>query len=389
MMKYLQINDDIFQFCQLLRQEGMKVSQADILVTFDALHYINLFNKEEVYYTLRAVLCRDQEDYKPFDRVFKGFWKQEKSYAGKEYEDDTTLKQDEVDDYNEDIIHKQSPSIQPPAEDGTNTGNVDGTFLEDSMLEFNKVGTYSPQEQLTDKIFMSHDTTDKETLQKQLYVLLPLIKNSLVKDRLINGRSQINFRQTIRKNIKYGGEEILRLYQSGENRNRYNSLVVLADVSGSMEYYIKLFLPLIYQLHRHTAPMDVFLFSTTIYIITSYLKKDYLETMKRLEEHLNKVSSGTNIGKSLKTFRQQSSTKLSPYMTTVIFLSDGWDRGNYDQLRKEIKFLRSSVYNIIWLNPLLGKNGYVPQTNAFEVVSPYVDHMISLDVYKSLLRNVK
>jgi uncharacterized protein with von Willebrand factor type A (vWA) domain len=154
-----------------------------------------------------------------------------------------------------------------------------------------------------------------------------------------------------------------------------------------MEIYLKWYLPIIYLLHRYTGRAETYFFNTNIYQVSKYFKHPYEQTLNLLNEKMHSLSNGTNLGQILREFSKTQSTKLSPQLSTLVIFSDGWDRGDMEQFEHQLKKLRSHVYQIIWINPLLGTHGYHPETQALKIAAPYVSHMVSLHDLQSFQKN--
>ncbi|HMB92841.1 MAG TPA: VWA domain-containing protein, partial [Rhodothermales bacterium] len=164
-------------------------------------------------------------------------------------------------------------------------------------------------------------------------------------------------------------------------------LVILLDVSGSMEQYSFFLLRFIYALQQHFAQVDSFLFSTRLMRVTDALKTRHLhETLRSLSNTAEAWASGTRIGECLAEFNMTYAPRVLSRSALVLILSDGLDTGEPERLERELRKLQRRAKKIIWLNPLLGMAGYQPSARGIRAALPLVDLMLPAHNLESLLR---
>jgi len=188
----------------------------------------------------------------------------------------------------------------------------------------------------------------------------------------------------LRHNFRYGGELLEWHYKNIRSLPR--SLVVLADISGSMERYSRL---LLYFLHSLNAGLEqnveAFVFSTRLTRITHLLEvKSVDAALRQVTQAVPDWSGGTRIGEVLKTFNFAWSRRVLRHSSVVILISDGWDRGDSTLLRMEMARLQRSCYRLIWLNPLLGSDEYEPLTRGMHTALPFIDDFLPVHNLASL-----
>ncbi|OMP67267.1 VWA domain-containing protein [Domibacillus epiphyticus] len=379
-MDTFHLNETIVRFARRLKDDGLRINQSHSLKAIEALKEINVLQKEKFYYGLRCIFCTSHEDYKVYDRVFRGFWEDAVPYAGKEIESEEETGDQEMNDAQKKADVEELDVNLSSSDASMNELDDDMLVKEDFQQDLEQAGkmyTYSPDERLMLKEFTSVPIQDLSK-SKEYKQLLTILTNSMQKDSLIQGNNDFFLKKTLRKNIKHGAMEFLELYKKGKSKTDKQILLTLIDISGSMEIYIKMYLPLFYQLHRSVGRADTFFFSTSIYPVSKFFNRQYGQTMELLNERLRISSNGTNLGQCLRDFRKYHSSRLSPQLTTILIFSDGWDRGDMEQLNTQMKKLNQEVFQIIWINPLLGSEGYFPETEAFRTVAPYLTHLISL-----------
>ena len=181
----------------------------------------------------------------------------------------------------------------------------------------------------------------------------------------------MNLRRSLRLSLKTGGELIELTYK--ERRPKRTKLVVLCDVSGSMDLYSRLLLQFVYGLQNSFAKVESFVFATSLARITGELKnKTYKSALDRLAANVRGWSGGTRIGASLATFNVQWLRRVDK-RTVVIILSDGWDTGEPEQLAAALSLLQRRAGRVIWLNPLLGSSDYAPVTRGMQAAMPFIN----------------
>jgi uncharacterized protein with von Willebrand factor type A (vWA) domain len=132
---------------------------------------------------------------------------------------------------------------------------------------------------------------------------------------------------------------------------------------------------------------EAFVFSTSLTPITSMVRRLNVENaLERIVKEVPDWSGGTRIGYSLHQFNEVYGERLLSRRTVVVLLSDGWDLGGKDLLRREMAFLKHKVHSVIWLNPLAGDPGYKPLCSGMKIAFPYVDHFLPADNLQSLGR---
>ena len=167
---------------------------------------------------------------------------------------------------------------------------------------------------------------------------------------------------------------------------RPRPLVVLADISGSMERYTGLLLHFVLGLARSLdQPVEAFLFGTRLTRVTRELhRRGSDQVLREISRAVPDWSGGTRIGQALKTFNYDWARRVLGRGAVVLLISDGWDRGDIGLLRHEMARLQRSCYRLIWLNPLLGSAEYEPLTRGIQAALPYVDDFLPVHDLASL-----
>ena len=196
-------------------------------------------------------------------------------------------------------------------------------------------------------------------------------------------RGPLDLRRTMRDSLRRGGE-ILELAHRQRKRQRLK-LVLLCDVSKSMDLYSRFLIQFIYAFQSVYRRIETFVFSTSLYRVTETLQTEELEeALDRLTATVPDWSGGTKIGESLQTFVKHYGLSLVDHGTVVLVISDGWDTGDIEALDESMHFLKQHARSVLWLNPLMGNPGYEPTTRGMQAALPHLDLLVSAHNVASL-----
>ncbi len=369
-----QMND----FCRLLRQMDVNVTTTNQLGWCRSVQLINISERETFYHTARTNLIANQADRETFDMAFNLFWR----YPRPEFQvADTGSKESE------------SSALQDlyDADDEKNVIEqwLDYEEADDEEGQEDDPIAYSVDDVLTRKDFSTFTKEDMERAQEVVAKLAAVLATRLSRRKVISKKGRtIDFRRSWRRSLAYGGEpiELMRKQQ----KIKKTKILLLCDVSGSMDCYSKFLIQFIYGMQQELREVEVAVFSTHLTNITGLLQR------KGLAEGLNEVanvvpdwSGGTKIGESLLEFYRQFASSFSAYRSVVILISDGWDRGDADLLRRSMEMLHRHAYKLIWLNPLIGSDTYQPICRGIRTALPYVDYFLPAHNLESLAQLTK
>jgi len=346
------------RFAAALRRHGMPVTPEHVTDGVRALQYLDLADREEVRRGLRAVFAGRPEDFATFDRVFDAFWRP------------TT----EADRVAEALAPPALPEHAPPGLEraGRETLALDAWQDEgDGELgdEPVSVPAASELEAVAARDFstFSPDQLD-EVFRLTLRIARRLARRISRRRRPSARRGRIDLRRTLRANLTRG--ELIDLRYRRRKRKKVR-LVLLCDVSGSMDLYSRFLLQFLFALQSAFSRVETFTFSVRLTRVTEHLRaRSYREVLRRLEA-VRDWSGGTKIGESLAEFNRRWPA-LVDRRTIVIILSDGWDTGDPDLLAAELLRIKRRAGRVIWLNPLLGNPSYEPLTRGMAAALPLV-----------------
>jgi uncharacterized protein with von Willebrand factor type A (vWA) domain len=362
---------NLLHFSRLLHSLGLDVPAGRMLDVASALEHIDIRRRSDFYSALRSLLVHRQQDLATFDEAFRVFWRPPPDAWSSE--DLRALGEQR---------RFGSPKIEEPhAEPGSGGGESLPMLAE--TIERVAPTSYSPREVSRVKDFARF--TEEELQQaKAMLAALSWDLGMRRTRRWSPGRGRtLDLRRTVRHNIKYGGEPLTLPTRDRVFRRR--PLVLLCDVSGSMERYSRMLLHFIHSLAGGPARVDVFLFATRLTRITRELARHVPdETLRQVPRRVPDWGGGTRIGEALRTFNIGWARRVLAHGPVVLLISDGWDRGDPDVLSREMARLRRSCHRLIWLNPLLGSAEYQPLTRGMQAALPFVDDFLPVHNLVSL-----
>ena len=233
--------------------------------------------------------------------------------------------------------------------------------------------TYSAAEVLRNKDFDRY-TSDELARARELMRQLRLRPATRRARRMVRSRrgDQLDMRAVVRGMQRTAGEPA-RLHHR-ERKEKRRKLVLLCDVSGSMERYSRVLLQFLHSVRQGMSDVEVFVFGTRLTRVTRDLAYRQIDAaLERIGKRVQDFAGGTRIGRSLHDFNRQWARRVMGQSAVVILISDGWDRGDPRVLRDEMERLQRSAFRLIWLNPLLGMPEYQPVTIGMRTALEFVD----------------
>jgi uncharacterized protein len=337
-----------------------------------ALEHIDIGHKADFYFTLRTLLIHRRQDLPTFDEAFRVFWRKPHG----EWSTTDLRAMGEQRRYGH-------PQVDFPAA-GSDAAREDPSARTLSQVVERTVPTsYSPREVSRLKDF--EQFTEDEIAQARA-MLATLNWELAVKRtrRWIAGPGMaIDLRRLFRANTRYAGEPLELPTRRRKPKRR--PLVLLCDVSGSMERYSRMLLHFVHSMASGLDRVEAFLFATQLTRVTRELaRRNPDEAVTRMTRRIPDWSGGTRIGEALRAFNMQWCRRVLSHGPIVLLISDGWDRGDPEMLRAEMSRLQRTCYRLIWLNPLLGVSGYEPLTRGMQAALPFIDDFLPVHNLESL-----
>jgi uncharacterized protein with von Willebrand factor type A (vWA) domain len=189
----------------------------------------------------------------------------------------------------------------------------------------------------------------------------------------------------MRASLRRGGE-VLSLATRTRKRKR-RDLVLLCDISGSMDRYSRLLLQFVHTVRHSVGRVEAFVFGTRLTRITRQIRhRDIRKALDDVSASVADWAGGTRIGECLRAFNLHWAHRVLGRGAIVLIISDGWDRGDIELLAAEMRRLQRGAYRLIWLNPLLGSSRYRPQTVGMQAALPYIDNFLPAHNLRSLMQ---
>jgi len=347
------LSKNIIHFCRFLRLKGFAVSVEEEAIALHALEFIDYTSNAVFRLALQAVLCRSKEQLEAFDNLFYSYWKE----IGKA-----------VDEKRKDEKNNAQLKLN-----GASHKSLKEWLHGNRKDDAEETATYSIQEHLSQRDFSAVPEDEVEELMQTIRALSKRLAARANKRYEPSHKiARPDLRRTLRKNMRCGGE-LIDIVHRKPKRNRMK-LVLLCDVSRSMELYAAFLLQFMYAFQQVYRQMETFVFSTTLKRITLLLKqKNFHEALHLLGSEKSGWASGTRIGQCLEAFVKDHAKNMIGSKTIVIILSDGWDTGDLDPLKKSMEYLHNKSKKLIWLNPLAGYPGFQPDVAGMKTAMAYID----------------
>ncbi len=366
------------RFSRELRESGVLVTPSQTATFAQALAEIDVMNPWAFKDSARATLICRREDLKRFEDAFTKFWR-DLGLGGIP-----------------DELLNQAPGL-PPKQNEAKPAEVRDVPSSDQ-----KPKTDAPPQKLTDRAltFSAEEVLKSKRFDRMSGPELEATKRLMQRfewriserrtrrlERALRGE-KLDIRRTFRRAMKNQGE-LIRL-EVRDRKRRPRPLVVIADVSGSMERYARMLLHFMHAVTQRATrgerrKVETFAFGTRLTRITKSLeRRDVDSAVNEVGRTVNDWSGGTRIGDSLRAFNRVWAKRVLGRGAVVIVISDGWDQGEPDALAREMERLQKTSHRLIWLNPLIGTQGFQPQTRGLLAALPFVDDFMAVQNLSSL-----
>ena len=359
------IATNIMHFGRALRAAGLPVGPGAVLDAIQAVQAIGLNNRADFYWTLHAVFVNRRDQRELFDQAFHIFWRNPKIL--------------------ERMMSLVLPSLKTPADENTEMmspriaaalaaqQNADPEAEREKEIEFDAAMTWSQSEQLAAKDFEKMTTEEVEAARRAIRTMrLPITEIPTRRFRPDPAGSRADMRATLRAALRHGGDIIPLRRRT--RRMRRPPLVILCDISGSMDRYARMLIHFMHAVTNDRDRVHTFLFGTRLTNVTRHLRqKDIDVALEKVTGSVLDWSGGTRIGECLHQFNRDWSRRVLGQGAVVLFISDGLDRDAGDGVGREMKRLHGSCRRLIWLNTLLRYDGFEPKSMGVRALLPYVD----------------
>ncbi|MGI9366397.1 MAG: vWA domain-containing protein [Rhizobiaceae bacterium] len=373
------LSQNILYFARALRDAGLRVGPASVVDAVQAVSAAGIGSRDDLYWTLHCVFVTRKEDHPVFDEAFKLFWRSR--------------------DLVEKMIAMFSPMADPRAEQEKSKAGqsrvAEALFQKEEKqqqerpeIEVDASFSMSTNEVLRKKDFAQMTADEFATARREIERLrLPV---DLVRTRRYKPSDKgrlFDARTVMRKSMATGGALMLPSFR--EPRQIQPPLVVLADISGSMSQYSRIFLHFLHALTDKRKRVHTFLFGTRLSNVTRALRaKDPDEALDDVSEQVVDWEGGTRIGETLATFNRLWGRRVLGQGAVVLLITDGLERArdeaDLEQLDREMERLAKSCRRLVWLNPLLRFEGFEPRAAGVRTMLPHVDEFRAVHSLDSL-----
>ncbi len=355
--------DQLSEFSGALRNRGLTVTSDQTADMARALTLVDLSRRSHAQAALRSLTVTSPSQIRIFDEEFEIFFNRVLPSS----------------------LVKRNPDTPPSQSTASYRLEASGVSAE---IDITDQGGTSAVERLSSRDFA--DLDDEELSEARRLVMSMLWHPSPYQTRRWvpgDGRRP-DLRRTLHGAVGPTGD--LMEMQWKRRRKRERPLIIIADVSGSMDKYVELFLVFAHAAQRRLREVEVFTFSTELTRITEDLeKRDAKAALTRVSDRVHDWSGGTKIGEALATWNRVWSRRLARGGPVVLILSDGWDCGDPGLLSSEMARLSRSVHQVVWLNPLAARKSYEPLTRGMQAVMPHVDELLpaaSVNDFRGVIR---
>lgn len=358
---------NLLLFTRALRRAGLPLSLDQTLGFVRALDWVDVGERTQLYHAARCLLVTRREDLAVFDALFYRFFRVPGDPP-------------------------RRPRSAPPRHvPGSEQAFTVATYMAYKARRFDaevnvvdRSATYSPLETLQSKEFseMTPEELDaiRQLLRKIRFAASRRKTRRLVPDE--RGRS-VDLTETLREAARYGAVPLSLPRRSEKVKDR--PVVLIADISGSMEKYSRLILQLFYSMSHGLDDVESFVFATRLTRLTPQLRlRNVDRAIDLASRQVIDWGGGTRIGECLGDFNRRFGRRVLRRGAVVVVVSDGWERGDVELLGREMRYLHHRSYRLIWLNPLAGKAGYEPRVSGMAAVLPFVDDFLPVHNLTSL-----
>lgn len=387
------IERNITHFARRLRKVGIKVGTGHVMEMLEAMNVVGMRQRDDVRASLQAIAIYRPDQIEIFQAEFDAFWKdllkaQPPLFDMRVLPEDDENKNPPQERDRDTLERKKSEEIDGESEETSLSISADEVADSDDSEEHEAspedVIMFSADEALRKKDFgqfTPEEVARARRLMERINWRLGTQKSRRM-ERAHKGQS-FDQRAMLRSSLRQGGIPVDLKYR--KRREKMRPLVLICDISGSMDRYARTLLQFVHTLESGLENVEVFVFSTRLTRITRELRKrDVDQAITDVVNAVDDWSGGTRIGEAVRDFNFRWSRRVLRSNATVVLISDGWDRGDPFLLGEEVARLQRSCRRLIWLNPLLGAAGYQPLTQGLKAALPYVDYFMPIHNLQSL-----
>ena len=363
--------DNITGFGRALRRAGVKIDSHRIALAHDAAGHVGIDEKADLSAAFEAVMVSREQDRMVFRELFEVYF-QDPKVANKLLAQLLPSAEGKAE------ASKRRPRVREALTPQKKFGQQAKPTQEDQKVDFDAAMTASDIQRLQHADFNALSATEYrlvERLARDIKLPLPQFESRRTQPAAQGGR--MHWPGVMGQAARTGGE-LLHLPRLARQQ-KHLPLLVLVDVSGSMERYARLLLAFLHAATRRHPQRDVFAFGMGLTDLTPAFKQaDTDDMLAHASQAIEDFAGGTQLGVSLATLRTQHARRLVGRRTIVLMISDGLDTGEPTELAQELGWLRRRSRRVLWLNPLLRFDGYAPLAQGAKVLHQYAHGMLAV-----------
>jgi uncharacterized protein with von Willebrand factor type A (vWA) domain len=371
------IADNVVHFARVLRAAGLAAGPDRVLRALEALEIVGVSRREDVHAALTAVMIDRHEQQAIFDAVFNAFWRDPKllerlmylalpKVSGRGQKEDEAQRARRLQEALSPRLPQARAEPPPPSDE----------------QEFDAQLTWSDRERLQQADFATMTTEEFEQAKRLVQSLTLPLRPLATRRRAPSASGRPDLRRTMQRTLR-APDSLVPAYSAP--RRRPPPLVVLLDISGSMERYTRLFLHFAHGLSQHQQSVHTLVFGTRLTNITHCLRhRDPDLAMARADAMVQDWRGGTRIASNLTEFNRLWARRLLTGNAAMLLVTDGLDRDDTGDLAHQAALLSRFSHQLIWLNPLLRFEGFSPRAAGIRAILPHVDQFLPMHNLASL-----
>ena len=381
-------------FGRALRAAGLSVDLGAAIDYARSLTLVEIADREQVRAAGEAVFVRRRDDRQVYNAVFDRWWRQRRRRHAGEFQPPAlpTEQGDDVEGESDEGLALPGEERRPGQ---TDEGGIPIPTLTEEVPDDEapidgvviSPDAYSQGEVLRHRDFDRMTPSELREAERLIDLLEPRLERRRTRRYELHSHGRrLAPRAMFRRNLGTGGQLLEWVWRRPVHEPR--SLVVICDISGSMERHSRLLLRFVQALSASTAvKTEAFVFGTRLTRVTRLLHdRDRDRALARVADVVNDWAGGTRIGESFREFNQRWARRTLRTSGVVIVISDGWDRGDPALVASETARLRRNCHRLIWLNPLAGTPGYQPLAGGMRAAFPYIDDFLAAGTVANLER---
>jgi len=363
-----ELSGNLVLLCRFLRKKGFPLSTTEEADALAAITHLPI-NKEKYFkQALKAILSKNQYQYDKFNGYYDEFWLQLSKASDSKVQDK---------------LEKKDKNTKAQQQEARFDALKNWLNLSPSEEE-KEISTFSDLEVLTKKNFTDLSQDEMKLMMRLLKRLAKKMAHQKSRLRRISKkRKKLDLKRTIRLNMRKGGDIQQLVYSQPKDKKL--KLVLLCDVSKSMDLYSRFFVHLIYAFQNAYDKIETFVFSTALHRVSTILDNhEFDKAFDTISDRVPHWSGGTTIGSCLQDFVADFGYGMLDKKTIVLILSDGWDTGAPEIIKNAMRGIYKKSRKVIWLNPLAGNPDFSPEAIGMKTALPYIDVMASAHNLESL-----